>query len=143
MPIKITGNVLEKKDLMILDLIATNEWKRPIYFNNTSRQGISFDVDDYLIQEGQTYRLLPIKNNSSGDFVNTDIMYDNLMHNFYYRELDNPKVYYNEDYRNFVLNHRSSFNTLTSALIREEKESKASEILNFSITKMPDIYRSL
>jgi len=138
MPIKVKGNVLEKKDLMILDLIATNDWKRPIYFNNTSRQGISFDVDDYLIQEGQTYRLLPIKNSSSEDFVNTDIMYDNLINNFYYRELDNPKVYYNEDYRNFVLNQRSSFNTLTSALISEEKDEKASEVLNFSITKMPD-----
>jgi hypothetical protein len=138
MDIKVTGNVLEKKDLMILDLISTNNWERPIYFNNTSRQGINFDLGDYLIQEGQAFRLLPIKNNSATDFVNTELMYENMMNNFFYRELDNPNSYYNEDYRNFVLNHRSSFNTLTSALIKEKNETKASEVLNASITRMPD-----
>ena len=139
MSIKLKGNILEKKDLMILDLIATNDWVRPIYFNNTSKRGISFDLDDYLIQEGEAYRLLPIRNESGNALVNTEIMYDNLMNNFFYRELDNPDTYYNEYYRNFVLNQRSTFNTLTSALISEEKESKASEVLNTSLTRMPDI----
>jgi len=124
--------------LMIIDLITTNEWERPIYFNNTSRQGVNLVFDDYLIQEGQAYRLLPIKNPGAGDFVNTDIMYENLMNNFHYRELDNPEVYYNEDYRNFVLNQRSSFNTLTEALIQEGKESKASEVIHASLTRMPN-----
>jgi hypothetical protein len=66
-------------------------------------------------------------------------MYNNMMNNFFFRELDNPNSYYNEDYRNFVLNHRSSFNTLTAALIGEENETRASEVLNASITRMPDI----
>lgn len=135
---KLRGNVMEKKDLMILDLIVSNDWERPIYFNNTSKQGINFILDDYLIQEGQAYRLLPIKNNNASDFVNTEIMYDNLMNNFHYRELDNPDTYYNEDYRNFVLNHRSSFNTLGEALIEEGKEQKASEVIHASLKFMPD-----
>ncbi len=135
---KLRGNVMEKKDLMILDLITSNDWERPIYFNNTSKQGINFILDDYLIQEGQAYRLLPIKYNGSTNFVNTDIMYDNLINNFYYRELDNPNSYYNEDYRNFVLNHRSSFNTLSEALIEEGKEQKASEVIQASLKFMPD-----
>jgi len=136
---KLRGSVMEKKDLMILDLIVTNNWERPIYFNNTSKQGVNFVFDPYLIQEGQAYRLLPIKNNSSDEFVNTDIMYDNLMNNFFYRELDNPGTYYNEDYRNFVLNHRSSFNTLAEALLRESKEEKASNVVAASLKRMPNI----
>jgi len=139
MNIKVKGNGLEKKDLMILDLITTGNWDRPIYFNNTSKQGINIDLSPYLIQEGNAYRLLPIQNPNPGqDFVNTDIMYDNLMHHFFYRQLDNPKVNYNEDYRSFVLNHRSSFNTLAEALADEGKEEKAKEVLFKSLELMPD-----
>ncbi|MCB0496981.1 MAG: DUF2723 domain-containing protein [Cyclobacteriaceae bacterium] len=135
----IKGNYLEKKDLMILDLIASNNWERPIYFNNTSKQGIRFDLDEYLVQEGNAYRLLPVTDiNSPNPLVDTDKMFDNMMHNFYYRELNNPKVYYNEDYRKFVLNHRVNFNTLAAALINEGKDDKAREVLLKSLELMPD-----
>jgi hypothetical protein len=131
---------LEKKDLMALDLIATNNWQRPIYFNNTSRQGIGLNFNDYLVQEGNAFRLLPLNNqNRNIDIINTDIMYDNLMNNFYYRELNNPKVYYNEDYRKFALNQRASFNTLTAALINEGKDEKAREVALKNLELMPDI----
>lgn len=131
---------LEKKDLMTLDLIATNNWQRPIYFNNTSRQGIGLDFSDYLVQEGNAFRLLPVNNqNSNIDLVNTEIMYENLMHNFYYRELANPKVYYNEDYRKFTLNQRASFNTLTAALINEGNEERAREVALKNLELMPDV----
>ncbi len=132
-------NYLEKKDLAALDLIASNNWERPIYFNNTSRMGIGLDFNDYLVQEGNAYRLLPVKSpRPGGGLVNTDLMYDNLMHKFQYRELNNPKVYYNEDYRKFVLNHRASFNTLAASLIREGKDEKAREVLLKSLELMPD-----
>jgi hypothetical protein len=62
-----------------------------------------------------------------------------MMKNFQFRNLDNPKVYYNQDYRNFVLNHRSSFNSLAEYLIQEGKTEKAREVLLASITKMPDV----
>ncbi len=139
MVFKMKGSYLEKKDLMIWDIIATNNWERPIYFNNTSKQGIRFGLDNYLVQEGNAYRLLPVQDlNSRGTMVNTDLMYDNLMHNFYYRELNNPKVYYNEDYRKFVLNHRVNFNTLTLALLKEGKEEKAREVALKNLELMPD-----
>ena len=132
------GNVLEKKDVMILDLISTNDWERPIYFNNTSMQGINFDLTDYLIQEGQAFRLLPIKRPSNADFVDTETMYDNMMNNFYYRELNNPNSYYSKDYRGFAQNYRSSFNSLAEALIAEDKETRAAEVLNTSLEIIPD-----
>ncbi|MTI22176.1 DUF2723 domain-containing protein, partial [Fulvivirga sp. RKSG066] len=132
-------NALEKKDLAILDLIASANWERPLYLNNTSMQQINVDLKKYSIQEGNAYRILPIENpNPRQDFVNTDLMYENLTNNFHYRELDNPNVYYSEDYRNFVLNHRTSFNTLAAVLIDEGKTAKAKETLLFSLEKMPD-----
>lgn len=130
---------LEKNTLMILDLIANNNWERPIYFNNTSLQGVSVNLNDYVVQEGNAYRLLPVKNpNPRSEFVNTEIMYDNVMNEFRYRGLNDPKVYNSIDHRNFALNHRSTFNSLSNALIREGKMDKAKEVLNKSLEAIPD-----
>lgn len=132
-------NALEKKDLAILDVLSSANWERPIYLNNTSMQQINFDLSRYAIQEGNAYRILPILNpDPKKDFVNTEVMYNNLMNNFHYRELDNPNVYYNQDYRNFVLNHRTSFNTLATALIDKGDKERARKALMFSLEKMPD-----
>jgi len=133
------GKGLEKKDLAILDLIASNNWERPIYFNNTSAAGINLNLRSFMVQEGNAFRLLPIKNpDASNLLVDTKIMYDNLMNKFYWRQLDNPSVYYNEDYRNFVLNHRANFNTLVEALIAEGKTEKARTALLKCLELMPN-----
>ena len=77
------GRGLEKKDLAILDLIVNNNWERPIYFNNTSASSVNFNLKDYMVQEGNAFRLLPIKNVNPGEmFVDTKIMFDNMMNNF-------------------------------------------------------------
>jgi len=141
MVISLKGGGLEKKDLMILDLIMSNNWERPIYFNNTSMSQVNLDLSPYVVQEGNAYRLLPIRNPqpSRGEYlVDTEMMFDNVMTKFQFRELDNPDVYYNEDYRNFVVNHRSTLNTLAEALLDEGKEDKAKEVLLFSLEKMPN-----
>jgi tetratricopeptide (TPR) repeat protein len=139
MEFKMTGNALEKKDLMLLDLLVTNNWERPVYFNNTSLQSISFDLSEYVVHEGTTYRLLPVRNpNPQTELVNTEEMYENMMNDFFWRELDNEDVYYTEDYRNFVLNHRASFNTLAGALLDEGKTEKALNALHKSLEVMPD-----
>lgn len=133
------GRGLEKKDLAILDLIVNNNWERPIYFNNTSASSVNFNLKDYMVQEGNAFRLLPIKNKEAGEmFVDTNKMFDNMMNNFYWRELDNPSVYYSEDYRNFVLNHRASFNTLIESLLAEGEIEKAREAVLKCLTIMPD-----
>ena len=133
------GNGMEKNTLMLMDIITSNNWERPVYFNNTSIQGIGVDLRQYIVQEGTAFRLLPVENpNPNAELVNTEVMYDNLMNNFYYRELDNPKVNYNEDYRQFVLNHRSSFNSLIAALIQEGQLDKARQAADKSLTAMPD-----
>ena len=98
----VKGNGLEKKDLMILDIMNENNWERPIYFNTTSLSGIKMDLRKYVVQEGLTYRLLPIERDDvQSEFVNTEVMYDNLMNNFHFTNTTDPDVYYNENYRNF------------------------------------------
>lgn len=140
MVLKVKKGGLEKKDLAFLDLLVTNNWERPVYVNHTSESQLHFDLAPYALQEGMASRILPIQNpNERNEFINTEAMFDNLVNNYFYRGLDNPNVYYNDDYRGFVLNHRSSFNSLAEALIKENNPEKAREALLFSLEKMPDI----
>jgi hypothetical protein len=139
MVFRLKRNGLEKNTLMILDMILANDWERPIYFNNTSLQNAGIDFREYVVQEGNAYRLLPIRRpDLQEDVVNVDIMYDNMMNKFYFREMDNPNVYYSEDYRNFALNHRSTFNTLAEALLQKGDTERARMVLNRSLEVMPD-----
>lgn len=139
MVFNIKDRVLEKKDLAILDILLTNNWERPIYFNNTSMAGVNIDIRRYVVQEGNTYRLLPVENPDNEEtFVDTNTMYDNMMNNFYWRGLQDPTVYYTEDYRNFVLNHRASFNTLAEALLIEGDVERSKNALLKSLEVMPD-----
>jgi pentatricopeptide repeat protein len=66
-------------------------------------------------------------------------MYRNVMNEFRFRGLDDPKVYNSIDHRNFALNHRSTFNSLANALIKEGKIEQAKEVLNKNLEAIPDI----
>lgn len=138
MKVNVKGRGLEKKDLAILDFIEANNWKRPIYFNNTSLAGVNFDLKKFTVQEGNTFRLMPVENSGGDSFINTDIMYDNVMNRSFWRELDNPNVYFGPDHRNFVLNSRSTFFTLVDNLMREGKKEKAKEVIVKCLNTIPD-----
>jgi hypothetical protein len=131
-------NFLEKGSLMMLDLIAENNWERPIYLNYTSVSSVPFDLDPYLVQEGMAYRLLPVmKPSNLRELVNVDLMYDNVMNKFQFRGLDDPKANLNGDYRGFAQNHRSTFTTLAEALIIQGDSIRAKEVLDYGIAVMP------
>lgn len=140
MEIKVLRGALEKKDLALLDFLVTNNWERPIYLNNTSLSQINIDLSPYAVMEGNAYRILPIRNpyRDRERLVNTEKSYDNMINKFKYRGLDDEKLYFSEDYRGFVLNHRSALNDLAQALIDEGQMEKANQVLEFSLTKMPD-----
>ncbi len=155
MVIPIKGNALYKNDLAILDIIATADWERPIYFNQTSLMNVHLDLQDYVVQEGATFRLLPMDTqesplsgsidtelsfNPTTNRVNSEVMYENVMNKFQWRGLDNPGVYHNtEDYKDKAVSvHRSYLNNLAEALIEEDKLQKARDVLMLSLEKMPD-----
>ena len=139
MRLRLRGNGLEKKDLAMLDVLATSNWERPMYVNNTSLAQFNVDLSPFVVQEGNAYRILPVMNpNPQTELVNTELSYENITEKFQFRGLDDPTVYYSPDYRQFVQNHRSSVNSLASALISRGDSAKAREVLIFGLEKMPD-----
>ncbi|MBW8051039.1 MAG: DUF2723 domain-containing protein [Cytophagales bacterium] len=130
---------LEKKDLIILDMLATNNWERPIYFSTTLAPSSYLNLHPYFQLEGLAYRLLPVKTKGAAQGrVNSDIMYENMMNNYFWRGLDNKDVFYNENYRRFPLNVRNCFYRLATQLISERKIDKAREVILKCFEVMPD-----
>jgi len=132
-------NVLDKKDFIILDMISNNNWQRPIYFSTTLSSSDYMNLRDYIQLEGLAYRLMPVKDPASpGGWVNTEVMYNNLMNNFYFRETNNPEIYYDENYLRFFVNARSQYHRLATALYAEGDSVRAKEVLFRSLDVMPD-----
>jgi hypothetical protein len=138
--IRLTSNRLEKKDLMLLDFLVTSGWERPIHLNPTSLNSTDLDLKPYAVQVGNVYEILPLKNpRKDRDFlVDTDRTFELMIHQFRYRGLDDSEVYYTDDYKMQVMQHRSNLNSLAEALIDKDDILRASQALAFSLQTIPN-----
>ena len=130
----VSGNYLGKNDLMLIDLLANNNWKRPIYFAATAPASSYLNLAPYMQQEGLAYRLVPIKQNEQESQqetrVATDIMYDNFM-KFKWGSMDIKGTYLDNVFlTSCALNIRRSAGTLASVLVDEGKKAKAIKVLD-------------
>jgi hypothetical protein len=132
MVLSVNGNYLQKNSLAILDLLISNDWKRPVYFNFTSYNQLDLNVRPYLKQEGLVYRLTSLENRSKDVEPDTDLMYKNLITNANYENILRDDVYFNyEDYHARMIEPlRSAFNLLAAGLFYEGKDEQASNVLD-------------
>lgn len=139
--ININKNYILKNELMILDLLATNNWKRPVYYATTVGNDNYLGLQDYFQLEGLTYQIVPIKTNSKDELnpgrVDTEKMYDNVTKKFRWTGFDDPRVYVDENQLRMASNIRSNLTRLANALIDEDKKDKAIEVLALIDKKFP------
>jgi hypothetical protein len=140
--IKLKGSSILKSQLIVLDILAHNNWKRPIYFV-TGYHNDALGLEEYFQLEGLAFRLVPIKseNKSWVDYgrIDTDILYDNVMNKFVWGGANNPKV--NLDYNHIrtliVVKSRLIYARLAKALSSEGKNEKAVAVLNRCLESLP------
>jgi hypothetical protein len=140
LPWTISKSYIMKNELMIFDILATNDWKRPIYFAITVGDDSYMNLQDYFQLEGLAYRLIPVRMRSSDGQVgriNTDIMYDNMVNKFRWGGLDENHIYMDENNLRMTMNFRNNFARLCTELIREGKKDKAKKVLELCVEKMP------
>ena len=114
---------LFKNDAAILNIIAANNWKRPIYFTQPYQLGF----DDYLRQDGLTYRLVPVAN--ARGTANMDWMFDKIMNKFKYGSADKNNVYFDEENRRHMVNIRNAHTMLAMNLIAAGRKDDAKKVL--------------
>jgi tetratricopeptide (TPR) repeat protein len=133
--------VLYKKDMMILDLLATNNWKRPVYFAITVGDESYLGLEPYFQLEGLAYRVIPVERESPDGQIGavaTDIMYKNLVEKFHWGNMNDPNVYLDETNLRMTMNFRNNFSRLAAALLTEGKRDQAKKVLDRCLEVMPD-----
>ena len=130
------NRIVEKSQMMVLEMIHSNNWERPMYFAVTVGEQFYPNIKNYLQLEGLCYRLVPI-DNGGREKVNTEAMYDNLMHKFRFGGIENPNIYIDENLMRMCRTHRMMFASLVEALIDEGQNDKALEVLDYCMQVIP------
>ncbi len=130
-----------KNHFEVLDLLANNNWDRPVYFAITTGADSYLGLQDYFQLEGLAYRFIPIKaKNKDGQTgsINTTVMYDNLMNKFKWGNIQDPEVYLNEDNMRMTMNFRNNFARLANALMDEGKKDSAIKVCDRCMEVLPE-----
>ncbi len=146
MVISLSGKrALYKGDLMVLEMLANTNWIRPIYVAVTVGSDNYLNLGDNVIKEGLVSRISPFTTSIDGQpivgvkSIDTDKMYNNLMHKYKFGGLDMGKdLYLDETIRRMCWTHRNLYATLAAALYDEGKKTKALEVLRFVDRHIPD-----
>ena len=115
---EIPKNGLAKNDLALLNIIAANHWKRPIYFTNPNTD---IGIDPYIRRDGLTYRLVPVK----GSEFNTNWAQDKMMNKFVFGNADKAGVYFDEENRRHLGALRTAYAELALSLAAEGRFEEA------------------
>ncbi|MDR0969580.1 MAG: DUF2723 domain-containing protein [Lentimicrobiaceae bacterium] len=137
--IKTSG--LYKNDLMLLDLVSTNNWERAIYFTSSSASSKVFDIDKYSHLEGIVYKFMPVPAKhhmrSSGG-ISVDETYNILVNQAKWGNLNDPKVTIDRESMRNHLYAKFNYMRLAMALLEEGKNDSAVAVLDKYIEFFPD-----
>ncbi len=130
-----------KGDLAIMDLISTSKWERPIYISTTVPSSQYKGLEKYFVQEGLTYRVVPIRTDKpeEGEFgmIDHDAMYDNMMNKFGWGNAADPSVYLDENNKRMFSNFRRIFGNLGKSLLVAGDTTRAVEAVHRGLEIVP------
>ncbi|HEX2934390.1 MAG TPA: DUF2723 domain-containing protein [Bacteroidales bacterium] len=132
---RINRGYIAKSDLMVLDILAGNNWKRPVYYTSLNHNG-AFGLEKYIRQEGYAYRLLPVPARYVSKGLNSRVLYTNLMDTFKWGRMNEPGVLIDDHIRRTLslLRFRQIFANCANQLYSEGKADSAKRIIRQCIS---------
>ncbi len=140
--IELEGGSVLKNQMILLDILANNNWERPIYFV-TGYHGDALGLEEYFQLEGIAYRLVPIRshNRSWLDYgrVDTETMYNNVMNKFQWRGAADEGVYIDFFHRRTlqVIRARHIHARLARELAAKGDKERAVRVLDHCVEVLP------
>ncbi|KUJ53108.1 DUF2723 domain-containing protein [Chryseobacterium sp. JAH] len=136
------SGTLYKNNLMMFDILANFDWKRPINFSSGGvydSENIFF-LDEYLQFDGFSYRLVPIRTPRSSDGemgrVDANSLY-NVVKNFKWGNFKDLNVHFDETATSNIMSYRSSASRAAATLALSGQKAKALEILDIAAKEIP------
>lgn len=136
------SGTLYKNNLMMFDILANFDWKRPINFSSGGvydSENIFF-LDEYLQFDGFSYRLVPIQTPRSSDGemgrVDANSLY-NVVKNFRWGNFKDLNVHFDETATSNIISYRGSASRAAAALALSGQKGKALEILDLASKEIP------
>ncbi len=127
---------------MVLNIISSNRWRKPIYFAVTVSDQNKVNFNDYLRMDGLSFKVVPYK----VDVVNDKKLKKNLTEVFQYRNLNNPDVHYNDNIIGLLQNYRAAFLRLAHVYYTERRfdelggiMQKMEDVMPFDVIPAPDV----
>jgi hypothetical protein len=128
---------LQVQDKVILDILKTNKWLRPVYFANTVSTSSQLNLQPYFRFEGKAFRVVPQRHEASNfGWINTEIHTDRLK-KFRFRQWDNPDVYFDENIRRMLGNYRYSVTELAQRFMDQGQPDSAAYWLKWGEDRFP------
>ncbi len=139
--IDLPQSALTKQRILMLDILANNDWERPIYFSGGSFDSAEYLwMKNYLQLDGLVYKLVPIRTENESPFemgrIDADLMYD-IVNKWEWGNSSDPNIYHDPQTRSQGLSFRSNLARLSEQLIEENKIDKARNIIDMAMTHMP------
>jgi hypothetical protein len=138
--ISINKERILKNELMVLDLLAQNDWNRPVYYAVTVGGESFVGLDNYFQLEGFGYQIAPIASQSKDGQtgrVDVDKMYDNVMNKMIFDGFNDPRVYLDENHQRMGISIRNNLSRLANALIDEGDKERALKVLDKTAEVLP------
>jgi len=127
-------------EAMTLEMLHTNNWKRPIYYAITVPGNIYSYLGDYTQKTGLATQVVPLKTSIDDNTnINTEKMYDNVMNKFKWGGLEKPGLYLEETTMKMCKSQRGAiFYELARSLIVEGQNDKALKVVDKCIEVFPE-----
>ncbi len=119
---------LYRADLMIYEMLAHSNWKRPMYMTVTLGTSNMAGLENYLVLEGLAYRITPFNYGQMG-VIDPDLMYKNMMSRFKYGNIAHKGIYIDETMGRMCQTHRRMFVMLANRLMAADRKAEALKAL--------------
>jgi hypothetical protein len=140
--------VIRLQDLMILNILMTNKWERPIYFALSGNPVDRIGLDDYLQMQGMSLEIVPVKRAPGDRFnMNLPIVDKQLLAEhvtpskdyqpgFIFRNMNNPNINIEEQAQDMIDTYRALYSMTARQYVTSNPE-KAKQYINTMSRRFP------
>ncbi|MEN3027228.1 MAG: DUF2723 domain-containing protein [Chlorobiota bacterium] len=148
------------QDKLILDILQQTRFERPVYFSITVGSDAYAGLDRHLRLEGMVYRVCPVPQGAGqvGEAIeprimeaclfnidNSDSYHTEPRYGFKFRNLNNPRVFYDEVHRRLITNYRMLYVRYAAHVLERQDSARAIAALDtmnryISVEQFPPSY---